>query len=58
MAWLFIEYEVHVARNSQVLHWNFSIPHATSYSVKGQATVHLACVFVVVKSSFVGFRGF
>ena len=29
--WLFTEYDV--ARNSQVLHWTFSIPRATSYSV-------------------------
>ena len=38
MDWLFTEYDV--ARNSQVLHWNFSIPRATSYSVNSQATVH------------------
>ena len=37
MAWLFTE--CNVARNSQVLHWNFSIPRATSYSVNSQATV-------------------
>ena len=32
MAWLFTEYDV--ARNSQVLHWNFSIPRDTSKSTK------------------------
>ena len=37
MALLFTEYDV--ARNSHVLHWNFSIPRATSYSVNSQATV-------------------
>ena len=30
MAWLYTEYDV--AWNSQVSHWNFSIPHATSCS--------------------------
>ena len=37
MAWLFTEYDV--ARNSQVLHWSFSILRATSYSVNSQATL-------------------
>ena len=37
MAWLFTEYDV--AWNSQVLHWNFSIPRATLYSVNSQAPV-------------------
>ena len=37
IAWLFTEYDV--ARKSQVLLWNFSIPHAMSYSVNSQATV-------------------
>ena len=37
MIWLFTEYDV--AQNSHVLHWNFSIPRATSYSVNSQATV-------------------
>ena len=37
MAWLFAEYDV--ARNSQVLHWNFSILRATSYSTNSPATV-------------------
>ena len=32
--WLFTEYDV--ARNSHVLHSNFSIPRATSYSVNSQ----------------------
>ena len=36
---LFTEYDL--ARNSHVLHWNFSIPRATSYSVKRQATEHV-----------------
>ena len=31
MVLLFIEYDV--AQNSRVLHWNFNIPRATSYSV-------------------------
>ena len=39
MAWLFTEYDV--ARNSQVLLWNFSIPRATSYSVNKHATLQL-----------------
>ena len=38
MDWLFTEYDVPL--NSQVLHWNFSIFRATSYSVNNQATVH------------------
>ena len=38
MVLLFTEYDL--ARNSHVLHWNFSIPRATSYSVNSQATVH------------------
>ena len=37
IAWLFTEYDV--PWNSHVLHWNFSIPRATSYSVNSQATV-------------------
>ena len=37
MAWLFTEYDV--AWNFQVLHCNFSIPRATSYSVNSQANV-------------------
>ena len=37
MAWLFAEYDV--ARNFHVLHWNFGIPRATSYSVNSQATI-------------------
>ena len=40
IALLFTEYDV--ARNSRVLHWNFSIPRATSYSVTSQATVQTA----------------
>ena len=32
----FTEYDI--ARNSQVLHWNFSIPRSTSYSVNNHAT--------------------
>ena len=39
MAWLFTEYDVE--RNSQVLHWTFSIARATSYSVNRQATLGL-----------------
>ena len=37
MALLFTQYDV--ARNFYVLHLNFSIPRATSYSVNSQATV-------------------
>ena len=39
IAWLVTEYDV--ARNSHVLHWNSSIPRATSYSVNSQATILL-----------------
>ena len=39
MALLFTEYDV--AWNSHGLHWNFSIPRATSYSVNSYATVAL-----------------
>ena len=42
MAWLFTEYDV--ARNSQVLHWTFSIVRATSYSVNSQVTVPMKCL--------------
>ena len=34
MPWLFAEYDE--ARNSQVLHSNFSIPRPTSFSVNSQ----------------------
>ena len=37
MVRLFTEYDV--ARKSQVLHWNFSILRATSYSISSQVTV-------------------
>ena len=37
MALLFTEYDV--ARNSHVLHWNYSIPRATSYSVNSEVFV-------------------
>ena len=37
MPWLSTEYDV--ARNSHVLHSNFSISHATSYSVNSHTTI-------------------
>ena len=40
IAWLFTEYDV--ARNSHVLHWNFSILRATLYSVNSQVIVFIA----------------
>ena len=46
MALLFTD----VTRNSHVLHWNFSIPRATSYSVNSQATVFVVDEFVNKKS--------
>ena len=47
MAWVFTEYDV--GGNSQVLHWNFSIPRATSYSVNSQAIV-CPCKWLMFKS--------
>ena len=44
MAWLFTEYDE--ARYFQVLHWNFSIPRATLYSVNSETIVHLFVSFV------------
>ena len=46
MAWLFSEYNV--ARNSHVLHWTFSIPRATSYSVNSQATIQDVNMFICI----------
>ena len=46
MALLFTEYDVHVARNAYVLHWNFSIARATSYSVNSQTTAYPVIKFI------------
>ena len=52
MPWLFTEYDE--ARNSHVLHSNFSIPRATSYSVNSQPTIvllHIMCSLAIFFSN-------
>ena len=47
---MFTEYDV--ARNSDVLHYNISIPRATSYSVNSQATFFTTNGMIMIKNCY------